>query len=103
MTWREESQPRCNETSPEMQPVTHIRSSLVDCSAFTVPPVLGLLVRSPIYPHVDNNIAARDWHWRWRSHGPKRNWATRELVPPNLQGRVDHIQIADKVVCAQYI
>ena len=56
-----------------------------------------------IDPQICGDITIGDGHRRGRSHGSEWDRTTRELVLPNPQRRVNHIQISDKMMRPHHV
>src|SRR5579875_497756 len=56
-----------------------------------------------VRPDIYDNLTAGDRHRRRCSHCAEWNWATRELVLPDPQRRINHTKIAHKMIRAHHV
>jgi hypothetical protein len=55
-------------------------------------------VAGSIRPHIDNNIATRNRHWRGCPNRAEWYWRSTQFFLPDAKRRIDGSQVADKMV-----
>lgn len=61
-------------------------------------PISAFSVAGSIRPHIDNNIATRNRHWRGCPNRAEWYWRSTQFFLPDAKRRIDGSQVADKMV-----